>query len=55
MCSELHRKGIGATKNSAKVIELVHEDIFWEKGLLGVSTPKMLQIIVFSMLGSILC
>ena len=27
MCSNLHRQGIGAIKNSAKVIELDHEDI----------------------------
>ena len=27
MCSNLHRQGIGAIKNSAKVIELDHKDI----------------------------
>ena len=31
--SELHRNGIGATKQSAKVIEPAHEDIFWQKSL----------------------
>ena len=31
LSSELHRQGIGATKNSAKVIDPKHEDIFWEK------------------------
>ena len=45
--SELHRQGIGATKQSAKVIDPVHEDIFWQKSLLGYSTPKALQRSVF--------
>ena len=31
LSSELHRSGIGATKNSAKIIELEHESLFWEK------------------------
>ena len=51
LCSDLHRQGIGATKNSAKVIEPIHEDIFWQKGLLGFSTPKVLQRTVFFYVG----
>ena len=43
----MHRQGVGATKNSAKVIEAKHEDLFWEKSLLGYSTPKLLQRTVF--------
>ena len=51
LSSELHRGGVGATKNSAKVIELEHESLFWEKGLLGMSTPKILQRTVFFYVG----
>ena len=51
LCSDLHRQGIGSTKNSAKVIELDDEDIFWQKGLLGFSTPKLLQHTVFFYVG----
>jgi len=51
MCSDLHRQRIGATKNSAKVIELDHEDIFWQKGLFGFSSPKILQCTVFFYIG----
>ena len=33
--SELHRQGVGAVKQSVKVIDPKHEDIFWQKALLG--------------------
>ena len=49
--SELHRQGVGATKHSAEVIDPKHEDIFWEKSLLGYSTPKVLQHTVFFYVG----
>ena len=48
---ELHKEGIGAVKNSAKVIDGGHELIFWEKHLLGYSTPKILQRTVFFYVG----
>ena len=51
LSSELHRSGVGAIKNSAKVIEIEHERLFWEKGLLGMSTPKILQRTVFFYVG----
>ena len=51
LSSELHRSGVGAIRNSAKVIEIEHERIFWEKGLLGMSTPKILQRTVFFYVG----
>jgi hypothetical protein len=35
---ELHRQGVGVVKHSAKVIDLEHEAILWEKSLLGYST-----------------
>jgi len=38
----VHRSGIGAIKNSAKVIEIEHERIYWEKGVLGMLMPKIL-------------
>ena len=49
--SELHRQGVGATKHSAEVIDPKHEDIFWEKSLLGYSTPKVHQRAVFFYVG----
>ena len=45
--SDLHRQGVGAVKQSAKVIDPKDEDIFWQKGLLGYSSPKILQRTVF--------
>ena len=51
LSSELHRSGVGVAKNSAKVIESDHESLFWEKGLLGSSTPKVLQRTVFFYVG----
>ena len=48
---KLHKNGVGVVKQSAKVISIEHEDIFWEKGLLGFSTPKTLQRTVFFYLG----
>ena len=47
LSSDLHRQGVGAVKHTAKVIDPKHEDIFWQKGLLGYSTPKVLQRTVF--------
>lgn len=49
--SELHKHGVGATKHSAEVIDPEHEDVFWEKGLLGFTTPKVLQHTVFFYVG----
>ena len=46
LCSDLHKQGIGSTKSNEKVIELGDEDIFWQKGLLGFSMPKLLQCTV---------
>ena len=51
LSSELHRSGVGVIKNSAKVIEIEHERLFWEKGLLGMLTPKILQRTVFFYVG----
>ena len=49
--SELHRQGIGAVIESAKSIDPVHEDIFWQKYLLGYCTPKVLQRTVLFYVG----
>ena len=49
--SDLHRQGVGATKNSAPVITIEHENMFWAKQLLGYHSPKVLQHTVFFMLG----
>ena len=47
LTSGLHRDGIGAKRNSACVISLNDEALFWQRGLLGTSDPKVLQITVF--------
>ena len=49
--SELYRQGIGATKKSAQVIDPKHEDLFLEKGLLGLSSPRVLQVTLLFYLG----
>ena len=51
LSSELHRQGVGVSKNSAKVIDPSHEDIFWASSLLGYSSPKVLQRTVFFYVG----
>ena len=43
LSSELHRHGVGAVKLSAKINDPKHGDIFWQKSLLGHSSPKVLQ------------
>jgi hypothetical protein len=50
---ELHKQGV-VVKHTAKVIDFEHEAIFWEKSLLGYSTPKILQCTVFFYVGLIL-
>lgn len=49
--SDLYREGIGVSKKSAEVIPFEHENLFWEKQLLGYSTPKALQRAVFYCIG----
>ena len=45
--STLHREGVGANKKHAAVIEVDHEQVYWDKGLLGYSSPRILQKTVF--------
>lgn len=45
--SSLHSQGISAARNSASVIPFEHENIMWEKHLLGSDTPQTLQRAVF--------
>ena len=49
--SSLHKEGIRAHQKSAPVIEVHHEDEFWTMGLLGYSTPKLLQTTVLFYVG----
>lgn len=53
--SDLHRQGVGASRNSAPVIDQKDEDLFWEKGLLGYNPPKVLQRTVFFYIGLNFC
>ena len=45
--SELHSVGIGVSRKSAPVISLKSEDLSWEKGALGTSSPTLLQHTIF--------
>ena len=41
--SKLHRAGIGVKTKSAEVLSKECEELCWEKGTLGFSTPTVLQ------------
>ena len=45
--STVHREGVGSNKKHVVVIEFDHEQVFWDKGLLGYSSPRKLQKKVF--------
>ena len=45
--SSLHKEGIRESKESAAVISPADETLFWERSVLGFSTPKLLQVTVF--------
>ena len=49
--SDLHRQGVGATHKSAAVISVEDETCFWEKSVMGTSSPVVLQNTVFFYLG----
>jgi len=49
--SSLHKEGIGADPKKAPVIVVDDEDRFWEMGLLGYSSPRVLQRTVFFYIG----
>ncbi len=49
--SNLHREGLGVSKNSATVISSEHEDLFWDKDIFGFKSPKALQRAVFYSVG----
>ena len=49
--STLHKEGVGAKRKSAPVIEVEHENMFWDSGLLGYSSPRSLQTAVFFYVG----
>ena len=50
--SKLHRNGVGVDKKNAKVISKDLEDLCWEKGSLGTSSPTVFQHTVFFYIGS---
>ena len=41
--SDLHKDGVGAMCKSAPVITLEHENLFFDSGSLGQSSPSCLQ------------
>ena len=45
--SDLHCQGVGATCKSATVISVEDDACFWEKGVMGTSSPAVLQNTVF--------
>ena len=53
--SDLHRDGVDVKRNSAMIISKEDEDRFWEKGLLGTSSPRVLRLSVFFYIGLQFC
>lgn len=49
--SKLHRAGIGISRKHAEVISVEMENLFWEKGSLGTSSPVVFQHTVFFYVG----
>jgi len=49
--STLHREGHGANRKHVAVISGDHELVFWDKGMLGYSSPRILQGTVFFYVG----
>lgn len=49
--SSWHRQGVGATRKSAPIISSEHENMLWDKGLLGYDHPKTPQRVVFCCVG----
>jgi len=47
----LHKEGHGTNKKHAAVISVDHEQVFWDKGMLGYSEPRILQRAVFFYVG----
>ena len=45
--SSLHKDGVGASKHSAPIIDPTHEDLFWERGLLGFLHPRYYSTLSF--------
>ena len=53
--SELHKKGVGSQQKQGEVITREDEDTLWNKGILGQSTPQMLQHTIFVYVGLQFC
>ena len=51
VCSNLHAGGVGAQKKAAHVISAEDEDLFWEKKVMSLETPRSLQNLVFYYVG----
>ena len=49
--SDLHRDGVGAVRQCASVISFEDENLFWQKGSLGHSSPVCIQHTVFFYMG----
>ena len=55
VCSQLHSKSIGAVRKSASVITYADEDLFWERGVLGLDNPRSLLYTTFFYVGLHFC
>ena len=53
-CS-LHRAGVSAKVNSAKIISKEEEEKLWETGVLNTETPNGLQKVIFYYVGKACC
>ena len=47
----LQKKGIGTRKRQAEILTEAHEELLWEKGLLGDHSPQALLNTIFFMCG----
>jgi hypothetical protein len=55
LTSQLYREGVGVVRKSAQMILKEHEDVFWEKELLGTCSPRVLRLTVFYYVGLYFC
>ena len=53
--SKLHIKGVRSEQKQGQVINREDEDTLWNKGILGKSTPQMLQHTIFVFVGLQFC
>ena len=51
VCISLRKEGVGTEVKHAAVVSVEHEDILWNKGVLGIASPESLLRAVFYTVG----